>query len=66
MLLRLLAESLLATGPSLIDLRRAEQLENSAAGGRALSVRSMMSRQMLMALAFERLKQVKKARARAG
>ena len=62
MILRLLGEALLGSGLSVIDMRSAVKLEKKLAGGKAMTVRSMISRQMLMALSHRKMKEMKEAR----
>lgn len=62
MYLRVFGEALLGAGLSVVDLRTAERVEKKLAGGKAMSVRSMIARQMLMALVHRRMKQLKQAR----
>ncbi len=62
MFLRLVGEALLGSGLSVVDMRTAEKVEQKLAGGRALTVRSMMSRQTLMALLHRKVKEHKQAR----
>ena len=50
MVLRLFAETLLGSTLSITGLSKAEAVEKKLAGGKAFSVRAMISRQMLMAL----------------
>lgn len=65
MVLRLLGETLLGSGLSVMGLSKAEAVEKKLAGGKALAVRAMMSRQILMALTHRRMKEHKQARHRA-
>jgi hypothetical protein len=62
MVLRLFAETLLGSTLSITGLSKAEAVEKKLAGGKAFSVRAMISRQMLMALTHRKLKKHKKAR----
>ncbi len=62
MLIRLLGEAILGSGLSIVDMRTAVEVEKKVAGGRAMTVRSMISRQMLMALMHRKMKEMKQAR----
>ncbi len=62
MIVRLVGEAMLASGLSAVDMRKAVALEKRVAGGKAFTVRSMISRQMLMALMHRKMKQMKEAR----
>lgn len=61
MIFRWIGETLLGSGLSVVDMRNALKAEKRLAGGKALTVRSMMSRQMLMAALHRRMKQAKEA-----
>jgi hypothetical protein len=56
MLGRILGSTLLATGIRFIGFDRAVKLEKALAGGRAVTVRSLIARRMLMAQAFRQMK----------
>jgi hypothetical protein len=62
MLIRLLGEAIFGSGLSIVDMRTAVDVEKKVAGGRAMTVRSMISRQMLMALTHRKMKEMKQAR----
>ena len=62
MWLRLTLESLLGFTLALIKPERAEAVEKKFAGGRALSVRAMMARQMVFAHTHRKMKEHKQAR----
>lgn len=62
MWLRMMLESILGSTLELIKLGRAEAFEKKFAGGRALSVRAMMARQMLLAHAHRKMKAHQQAR----
>jgi hypothetical protein len=55
-------ESLLGTSLTFIKPDQAEGLEKKLAGGRALSVRAMIARQMLFAQFHRKMKEHKQAR----
>ena len=62
MWLRWIMESLLGTSLTFIKPDQAEGLEKKLAGGRALSVRAMIARQMLFAQFHRKMKEHKQAR----
>lgn len=59
MLVRLSGESILAAVLSAVDMRTAANLEKKLLGGKALTVRSMIARQTLMALMHRKMKELK-------
>lgn len=61
MVFRWIGEALLGSGLSIVGMRSALKVEKRFAGGKAFTVRSMMSRQMLMAAMHRGMKRAKKA-----
>jgi hypothetical protein len=62
MWLRWIMESFLGSSLTLIKPDQAEALEKRLVGGRALSVRAMIARQMLFAHIHRKMKEHKQAR----
>ncbi len=63
MYVRLMAEALLGSTASLAGMRRPVQIEKKLSGGKkAMTARTMMSRQMIMALVFRKMKEHRSAR----